>query len=569
MTTNRIRLAGFAGFALLAATACGSGASAPGNDTMDPGADVLDAIGEVPADGWVQDSTDRDVAGDTGADTDADGGHDAGQDGDVPAPAIPYPIVDTAQAACYGVATCMACPAEGQAFFGQDAQYAGARPVYQDNQDGTVTDRVTGLTWQKDPGAKQSYANAIAGVTAFTLAGHNDWRVPTIKELYSLIRFTGLDPSGYSGTDTSGLVPFLDADTFVFHYGDTSAGQRIIDSQWVTSSVYTSTVMNGQQCFFGVNFADGRIKCYPTSGGGRSTAGYYAIYVRGPTGYGVNDFAANGDGTVSDRATGLTWQQADSGAGMDWQGALAQCAGLTLGGHDDWRLPNAKELQSLVDYSRSPDKTASAAIDPVFTSSGITNEAGQPDWPCYWTSTTHANGTSGQEGANAAYVAFGRAMGYMSGVWMDVHGAGAQRSDPKTGNPADWPTGHGPQGDAIRILNHVRCVRGGSVTFAPDAGATCTTTPPPETCGNNTCDAGEETTCPADCPTTGPTACAVQSDCSAVGACPQDALKGCTCSADPQGTKRCIPACSADTDCPKPPNATLACSPQGLCVPQG
>jgi uncharacterized protein (TIGR03437 family) len=50
-------------------------------------------------------------------------------------------------------------------------------------------------------------------------------------------------------------------------------------------------------------------------------------------------------------------------------------------------------------------------------------------------------------------------MGYMDGAWQDVHGAGAQRSDPKNGNPADYPTGHGPQGDAIRIYNFVRLVR--------------------------------------------------------------------------------------------------------------
>jgi len=40
-----------------------------------------------------------------------------------------------------------------------------------------------------------------------------------------------------------------------------------------------------------------------------------------------------------------------------------------------------------------------------------------------------------------------------------VHGAGAQRSDPKMGDPADFPSGHGPQGDAIRIYNFVRLVR--------------------------------------------------------------------------------------------------------------
>lgn len=50
-------------------------------------------------------------------------------------------------------------------------------------------------------------------------------------------------------------------------------------------------------------------------------------------------------------------------------------------------------------------------------------------------------------------------MGYMNSAWVDAHGAGAQRSDIKAGNPADYPTGHGPQGDAVRIYNYVRLVR--------------------------------------------------------------------------------------------------------------
>jgi hypothetical protein len=50
-------------------------------------------------------------------------------------------------------------------------------------------------------------------------------------------------------------------------------------------------------------------------------------------------------------------------------------------------------------------------------------------------------------------------MGYMDGRWQDVHGAGAQRSDPKVGDPNEFPNGHGSQGDAIRILNYVRLVR--------------------------------------------------------------------------------------------------------------
>jgi hypothetical protein len=65
-------------------------------------------------------------------------------------------------------------------------------------------------------------------------------------------------------------------------------------------------------------------------------------------------------------------------------------------------------------------------------------------------------------------VAFGRAMGYMrmpphssNRRFIDVHGAGVQRSDPKTGDPTRFPNGRGPQGDDIRIYNYVRCVCSG------------------------------------------------------------------------------------------------------------
>ena len=64
-----------------------------------------------------------------------------------------------------------------------------------------------------------------------------------------------------------------------------------------------------------------------------------------------------------------------------------------------------------------------------------------------------------QNKGGATYIAFGRALGYMFNEWQDVHGAGAQRSDPKIGDPDDFPEGHGPQGDAIRINNYIRLVR--------------------------------------------------------------------------------------------------------------
>jgi hypothetical protein len=110
--------------------------------------------------------------------------------------------------------------------------------------------------------------------------------------------------------------------------------------------------------------------------------------------------------------------------------------------------------------------TGTAAIDPIFDVSAIEDANGQLDFPFFWTGTTHLDGP--HVGDAAVYIAFGEAGGWMaqppharSRTLMDVHGAGAQRSDPKAGHAADYPYGRGPQGDVISIDNFVRCVRGG------------------------------------------------------------------------------------------------------------
>jgi hypothetical protein len=374
-----------------------------------------------------------------------------------------YPIVSTNQTVCYNNSSVISAPASGSAFYGQDAQYSRNEPNYVDNGDGTVTDMVTGLMWSQssdmdgdgdiDAADKKTYSQALAGAENFDLAGYDDWRLPTIKEQYSLILFSGVDPSGYEGTSTDGLVPFINTDFFDFAYGDTDAGERIIDSQFATTSMYVDG-----QLLFGVNFADGRIKGYGLQMPfGPSEKTFFVMYVRGNTEYGINAFVDNGDSTILDNATGLMWMKNDSKTRMTWEDALSHAETLEYAGHYDWRLPDVKELQSIVDYTRSPGTTNSAAIDPLFNCTQITNEAGEVDYPFYWSGTTHSN-WSAVAGGYASYVSFGRAMGYMDS-WQDVHGAGAQRSDPKMGDPNDYPTGHGPQGDAIRILNYVRLVR--------------------------------------------------------------------------------------------------------------
>jgi hypothetical protein len=379
---------------------------------------------------------------------------------------VTYPIVDTGQNQCYGERSAIDFPKVGDDYYGQDAQYVANAPSYKVNDDGTGSDLVTGLMWQQDPGAKKTFDEAVADASKCRTGGYEDWRLPTIKELYSLIQLNGTDPDPMS-RDESGLKPFIDASVFNFTYGKESDGDRIIDSQWASSTKYVSTTMGGNETMFGVNFADGRIKGYPIKdrrSGGQKT--FYVLFVRDNPAYGINQFKDNKDGTITDEATGLTWMKADSGKGMDWPAALEYAEDLKLAGHDDWRLPSAKELQSIIDYTRSPDTSDSAAIDPIFDATEIKNEGGKKDFGQYWTSSSHLS-VRGSD--TAVYFAFGRALGFMKDrrtgetTLMDVHGAGAQRSDPKVGDASRFPRGRGPQGDVIRIDNLVRCVRGGDV----------------------------------------------------------------------------------------------------------
>ena len=434
-------------------------------------------------------------------------------------PPLPYAIVDTGLDRCYNNQGEMPTPAAGQPFFGQDGNFQGHPSSYTISADGlTALDNQTGLTWQRVPETnldgilthadKLTFVDALAQpakLNAAKFGGFDDWRLPSIKEIYSLFDCRGTDPSGYQGSDTTGLTPFLNAKVFPFIYGDVAHGGRIIDSQYASATKDVNKSARGSDKVFGVNFADGRIKGYDQDmPGGNRKFKFFVLCVRGNPQYGKNDFHDNNDGTITDRATSLMWSKADSGTAMNWEQALAWVAKMNAAkhlGHDDWRMPSVKELQSIVDYAKSPDTTNSAAIDPVFTCTQITNEDGKADYAYYWSGSTHVGHLGG---AAAMYVAFGRAGGFLSeralaggpptrgqggnpgagqaasdGPYhlVDVHGAGAQRSDPKTGDPKLFPHGRGPQGDVIRIFNYVRLVRGGGITIRTTGRADLTAKP--------------------------------------------------------------------------------------------
>lgn len=146
----------------------------------------------------------------------------------------------------------------------------------------------------------------------------------------------------------------------------------------------------------------GQTECYNefgdqfpcNSGTCRGQDGFYSTGCPGE-----NRFVDNGDGTVTDHCTGLMWQKDTADVNGDgiwtdqdyltWCAALAYCEDLTFAGHDDWRLPNVRELQSIADYGRQ-----GLSIDPAFVAFST----------FYWSSTPSPN-----------YLGFALVVGFFDG----------------------------------------------------------------------------------------------------------------------------------------------------------
>ncbi|MEI6175759.1 MAG: DUF1566 domain-containing protein [Verrucomicrobiota bacterium] len=255
-------------------------------------------------------------------------------------------LPDTGQVASYST------------IFGEDSDYNINPPTYKDNGDGTVTDIVTGLMWQKADGGEMTWEQAVAYATTLSLGGHSDWRLAFAKELYSI-------------TDQGTINPAINATYFT-----TSAAEY-----WWSSDVAVDDATK----VWAAN-AGGGIGPHPKtetlSAGG--TKRFHVRCVREPVASGASHLYANltdnGDGTVTDNNTGLVWQQAES-ATMTWENALVYAENLSLGGHSDWRLPNIKELQSVSDGDlRAPSLDKSYFTDATTT--------------FYWSSTSLSNDTT-------------------------------------------------------------------------------------------------------------------------------------------------------------------------------
>jgi hypothetical protein len=233
-----------------------------------------------------------------------------------------YVLPDTGQTGDYRTA------------FGEDSDYTINPPALIDNGDGTILDNNTKLMWQQqDTNNRYNYNNAISYCNDLSFAGYSDWRLPSKKELISIIDYGRFGPA-------IDKTKFLNAKSSTYWTSTVST----------YSGSYAWTVPFSQGLFAPV------IQSY---------YGFYALCVR--NNHRVISFVDNGDNTITDQKTRLIWQKQDDDSKRSMENALNYCENLTLGGSSAWRLPNIKELESIVDDSKvSPSINTSYFTDTKY-----------------------------------------------------------------------------------------------------------------------------------------------------------------------------------------------------------
>lgn len=274
-----------------------------------------------------------------------------------------YKLPDTGQTVCYNTSTgnVIACSPPGNPL-AQDGSYNINPLSYTNIGTDTVTDNNTGLMWQKyeyastynwyeasgtyDAAFNPSSQNVCGSLN---LGGYSDWRLPTKKDLMSIVDYSIPYPGPAINTT---YFP----NTHVNGYWSSTAGVGNPNQVWA------------------VDFGDGSV-----SFSGKD----YVMHVRCVRGEQVEfgNFKDNLNGTVTDNLTGLMWQQGEPQS-MTWDSALSYCEGMNFVGLSDWRLANIKELESITDDGRY-----NLAIDPTFFPNAYANYY-------YWSSTTNAGGPS-------------------------------------------------------------------------------------------------------------------------------------------------------------------------------
>jgi hypothetical protein len=262
-------------------------------------------------------------------------------------------VLCTGQDKCYNNTTEIPCSAPGEAFYGQDAQYADlgycipkSYTVSGTAPEEIVTDDNTGLQWQRTLSASTfTWENAIVHCENLTYGGYNDWRLPSRKELDTLVDYGRFEPAINKA-----------------YFSDTQNGYY-----W-TNTTYIGNTDRALIVDFELGFSQSRFK----------TESRRAKCVRGTGWNPVSIFEESeieGKTIVTDLTTGLVWTK-DYVTNFTWQNALSHCETLDYAGYTDWRLPSMEELKTLIDDTKNMP-VSSFPETPV---SGA--------WSYFWSSTS-------------------------------------------------------------------------------------------------------------------------------------------------------------------------------------
>jgi hypothetical protein len=311
---------------------------------------------------------------------------------------------------------------------GQSASYAGgddgalrtgtAWPGtrFTDNQDGTVTDHLTGLIWLKNAGCfnptnwdgaftdVNTLSSGQCGLADASTAG--TWRLPNLHELESLVDVSASNPALTAGN------PFVNVSGGLYwtatpYYGGILGSFeawviRLSDGSYVNDEVSNvmATSNNAVWAVKGTSAgavalpATGFIVSYQKDDDGALQMGVRLTYPR---------WLDNGNGTITDTMTGLIWLKQANCINQPWAGALAaishlasgQC-GLTDGSTaGSWRMPNRNEIQSMSDrmQTNEADYFDYTILNLDYTVYQPPIFANFVSSQFYWTSTTDAANT--------------------------------------------------------------------------------------------------------------------------------------------------------------------------------
>ncbi|MBH1989376.1 MAG: DUF1566 domain-containing protein, partial [Myxococcaceae bacterium] len=267
---------------------------------------------------------------------------------------------------------CVRCVRSPQVYNPEWANWQVATGVYQDNANqtgrylesvpGVITDQMTGLQWQKVGSAPAGNWTAARAYCADLFeSGFGDWRLPTHVQLQTLVDYTmdcagpSVDLDFFPGTQTSS------------YYWSSDALQDYPGSAWWVS--YGSGDYAGLVCSQGYSGCPS----VPASG--------FARCVRPLSVDREVDRYTFNSTQVLDTVTGLIWQRIVSGT-YNWSAAQAYCAGLNLDGLS-WRLPNVKELSTLLDVRV-------AYPGPTINTTAFSSPPPAP----FWTSTPYSCASS-------------------------------------------------------------------------------------------------------------------------------------------------------------------------------